>query len=347
MATGAPRKKPRRYARWPLPGKARPMSAMRKEIAIIRALFRLLAGRSWTIPLIALLGTLSSLAEGIGIGLFIPLLRHLSASTSQQESQAWVTSIINGITSALPFTDPLAALCALILASVVIKGLLTFANRALFEWVGAQLGHQLRRGIFEQLLSVGYRFLERAESGSHLNTLSSETWRVTSALSTLHALVANICTVVVFLAMLLAVSWQLTIVVLLAIFHIALCVRLLTRSARRLGREGSSANALLAKRMVEGLAGMKVIRIFSREQYEIGRFDQASERVGNVFFRIGALGAAVSPVYEILSAVLVVGLLFFHGISGLDFALLLVFILLLYRLEPRVMALDEARVSIL
>jgi ATP-binding cassette, subfamily B, bacterial MsbA len=319
---------------------------MKKTPSVLKSLFGLLRETPWTIPLIAFLGTLSSLAEGIGIGLFIPLLKYFYSVTNGDDSGGWLSQAVSRVIEAMPATNRLSAICMLILVMIVAKGALMYGNRMVSEWVNSRLGHRLRVGIFEQLLIVKYRFLEQVESGAHLNTLATETWRVTGALSTLHSMTANICTTLVFLAMLMMLSWQLTLVVMLAMGCIALIMRVLTRGVKRLGKEGMLANARLAKRMVEGLAGMKVIRLFGRERYELGRFEEASDHVRKSFFKLGMIGAVISPAYEILSAVLLVGLLFFTDTIGIDLPTLLVFILLLYRLEPRVMALDEARVSI-
>jgi subfamily B ATP-binding cassette protein MsbA len=50
---------------------------------------------------------------------------------------------------------------------------------------------------------------------------------------------------------------------------------------------------------------MRVIRAFSREQYEQGRFDATSSRLRQVMLRMNVLEGIVHPVYEVLAASLV------------------------------------------
>ena len=48
----------------------------------IRVLLRFLRSYPWVLPCIVLLGTVASLAEGVGIGLLIPLLDALMSGRS-------------------------------------------------------------------------------------------------------------------------------------------------------------------------------------------------------------------------------------------------------------------------
>ena len=75
-----------------------------------------------------------------------------------------------------------------------------------------RVGHALRSRLFRQLLSVGYGYLERIELGRLLNTLGSETWRTVSALTALVSLFIAACTAAVYAALLLLISWPLTVV---------------------------------------------------------------------------------------------------------------------------------------
>src|SRR5690606_18796410 len=113
-----------------------------------------------------------------------------------------------------------------------------------------------------------------------------------------------------------------------------------------LGREVTRVNAALATRMLEGMEGMKVIRTFGREEYEHGRFDEASKRVSSVLFRLGLVSGSVGPLYELLTATLLVFTLFIGLRDSANLPALLVFIFVLYRLQPRVRSLDETRLGL-
>ena len=312
----------------------------------IRTLLPLFRLHPWSIPALVFLGMCASLAEGIGLGLFIPLLQSLDQSGRAAETGNELIDALGGLFSGVPPERRLLIISACILTAIGVKALLTYGHGVLFHWLDARISHRLRSGIFEQLLTVGYRFLERSGSGRLLNTLSAETWRASQALSVLVDLITVTCTIVVYAALLLLISWKLSLVVALALLAISLLVRLLTRRAKQFGRHAAAANAVLTERMLEGHGGMKVIRAFGAEAREQARFDHASRRVSRLFMKMGLQNAAVGPVYEVLAAALLIAVLLVMLRNPANLPALLVFVFVLYRLQPRVQALDGARVRL-
>ena len=300
----------------------------------------------WSIPALVFLGMLASLAEGVGIGLFVPLLQSLDQTRNTAETGNGLVDALGGLFGGVPAEQRLEMISVCILASIALKAALTYGHAALFHWLDAHISHRLRSGIFEQLLTVGYRFFERSGSGRLLNTLSGETWRASQALSVLVDLITITCTIAVYAALLLIISWKLSLVVALAMLGISFVVRRLTRRAKALGRRAAAANAALTERMLEGHEGMRVIRAFGAERREQARFDQASRRVSRLFMRMGLQSATVGPVYEVLAAVLLIGVLLVMLRNPANLPSLLVFVFVLYRLQPRAQAFDDARVRL-
>ncbi len=100
--------------------------------------------------------------------------------------------------------------------------------------------------------------------------------------------------------------------------------------------------------MYEGLAGMRTIRAFGREPHEQKQFDQASKQVRNVFMKIDLISGAVNPLYEVLSALLVLSILVIALLQDQTaLPTLLTFLFILYRLQPQMQLLDSGRVRLL
>ena len=318
---------------------------LREEAAVARSLLPLLRHRPWGVAGLVVLGVLTSLAEGISVSLFLPFLQSMGAGDGAATGNRFVDAV-GGLFSAVPEAQRLLVIALAIFTLLVVVSLLRYAYDMVFAWMDVRIGHRLRSGIYAQLLAVGYGFLERSEFGRLLNTLSTETWRTSAALATLVGLFIGLCTAAVYVALLLLLSWKLTLLVLVGLALISAVARFLTRRVKALGAEATEANAALAQRMLEGLGGMKVIRTFVREPYEQRRFDRASEEVTSIFWRLGLLSGIVTPVYEVLSAVLLVSVLYVSLQDTANLPLLLVFIFVLYRLRPRVQSLDAARVRL-
>jgi subfamily B ATP-binding cassette protein MsbA len=309
-------------------------------------LWGLMAPFRWALPVIVAIGLLTSLAEGVGIGLFIPLLESLSGAAPEPGAASPVVERLRGLFQTLPPERRLYVLSALIFASICGKSVLSFANAALLGWLDARLGHRIRTGLHDQLLEVSYGYLERVEEGRLLNLLGSESWRTGRALSELVHLTTAAAAVVVYVGLMLALSWWLTLIALTAMGAMSLGVRRLTRRLDAVSQQATRANEGLAERMLEGLGAMKLIRLFNRQPHERARFTNSSRRVSRVFFRMGLLGGLVGPAYEVMAAALLVFVMaaLFHGGHGLP--TFLVFVFILYRLQPQVRRLEGARVAL-
>ena len=319
---------------------------MIKKFNVVRSLLPLLRSYPWAIPAIITLGVFSSLAEGIGISLFIPFIQSFDQTNYNSSTGNWLVDSLGQLFNSVPSGYRLLTVSICIFGSVLFRASTSYSNSILFSWLDARISHRLRSDIFEQLLTVSYRFLERTEFGKILNTLSSETWRTSQALAYFVNLIITSCTLAVYVTLLLLISWKLTLVVSVAMLLISMIVRQITRHVKNLGKEATQTNAELTNRMIEGVEGMKVIRTFGRESYEQERFDLASERVSKVFMKLRLIAEAVYPVYEVLAAALLVSILYSTFRTPENLPALLVFVFVLYRLQPKVMALDEARVGL-
>lgn len=288
---------------------------------------------------------MSSLSEGIGISLFIPFLQSLvNPDTVSGNDLSW---FLDWLFSSIPQSDRLIVIPLFILGSILLKNTLTYSNLILLAWLNSRITHQLRSKIFDQLLRVSYSFLETKDSGKLLNTLASETWRTSEALGVLVYLIISICTTLVYTSLLLLISWQLTLLVSGIMLGISLIIRFVTRQSKALGQKAVQVNSVLTNRMYEGMIGMRTIRAFGREPYEQKQFDQASRQVRDIFMKLDLISGAINPLYEVLSALLVLSIMviaLLHNRTTLP--TLLTFLLILYRLQPQIQQLDGCRIRL-
>lgn len=319
-----------------------------KEAKAIKTLWPLLKLYPWGIPAIVILGILSSLSEGLGISLFIPLLQGFDKTNSPGDSGNNSLDFITQLFLHFPPNNRIVIIALCIFGTILLKNCIYYSNTSLFSWLNSRIGHRLRAGIFNQLLSTSYSFLESQESGNLLNTLATETWRTGQAIGILVNIIICICTIFVFTTLLLLISWKLTLLVALGLGLISTTIQLVTRKVKNLGQQALEVNKTLGNRMWEGLAGMKVIRAFGRESYEQERFDVASKEVRNTFLKLDMLSGVVSPLSEVLSVVLLLYILVVALLQDrAALPTLLTFIFILYRLQPQVKQLDSYRVGLM
>ncbi|MBE9570902.1 MAG: ABC transporter ATP-binding protein [Proteobacteria bacterium] len=286
---------------------------------------------------------LTSFTEGIGISLFIPFLESIGQKNIVPQTGNWLIDSLGTLFNSIQPDTRLLTISFCIFIVVLLRAAMSYGNMVTFTWLTMKVGHRIRSSLFEQLMTVSFRFIEKCSSGRLMNALSTETWRATDALSGLFRILIGVCSIAVYFTLLMLISWKLTLLVTAIMVVISVIVRLLTHQTQSLGEKVTLHNTELTNRMVEGIEGMKVIRSFVRESYEQKRFAQTSRRLTNLIVRLTMLHGTISPVYQVLTAALLLAVLLTNIHSPERIHSILVFIFILYRLQPRIIALDGAR----
>jgi ATP-binding cassette, subfamily B, bacterial MsbA len=308
----------------------------------LRELFPVLRLRAWVLSGMIILGVLAALSEGLSISLFIPLVQN-QIGTQTVGFAGRLTELFKGI----PSEHRLLWIGFSIFLCMALKNALSYSYSLLFHSVNASIGHRLRCGILHQLLSVCQSYLDSHDSGNLINVLATETWRVSSACTVLASVIINVCMTLIFSILLLLISWKLTLITGCLVLLISLIIQRLTRQGKRTSIRATATNAELTQRMIETLDGMKLIRAYGRESHEQHRFDLASRAVSKAFFKLDRISGLVHPLSEILTVALLLGILLATAmLAPGQMAVSAAFLLLLYRLQPRIKQFDLDRVAL-
>ena len=316
-----------------------------REVRTVRLLLPLLRTSAWGLPATIILGIVSSLAESISLSLFVPLLQSLDHNSYHGGDGNYLERFFHFVLTRLPAGNPLPYIVGLVLAMTICKGALTFGHSLLAACINARVTHTLRSRMFSKLMGISQRTLDQSGSGRLINLLATDTWHTSDAISLFIGLIINLCSILVFSALLVALSWKLTLFVVLGVSAVSLLLRSVTLGARRLGEEGLEANAVQSQHMVEALDGLREIQLFSLKSHREKLFVTVSEKVRSIYFRLDLLHRSVAPLSEILYVGLLLGLLLV-AVGRQPASGILVFLLVLYRLQPQIRQLDSARLSL-
>jgi subfamily B ATP-binding cassette protein MsbA len=311
-------------------------------LAALCLLRPILALHPLAIALVILLGTLASAAEGIGITLFIPLIEGIAPGAPAGGLPAPLAPLVGWI----PADRRSLVLALLMLGAVVLKNVLVFANHAVVSRMFADTGARLRARVFDRLLTMRWADFERADPGKLLTLLASESWRASQAVQLALTMLVQLCTIVVFVVLLLLISWRLTLALVVGLAAVSWLVRRMAGRSKRTGRAAVDANARLGERMWEALAGMRTVRAFDAEDHERARFAAASGAVRSTFLRLDLLTGLVGPIAETLHVGLVLGILVVALGDRGALPALVAFAVLVYRLQPQLRTVETTRAAL-
>jgi subfamily B ATP-binding cassette protein MsbA len=311
----------------------------------VRHVIALLRPHRWLLPVLVMLGVAASVAEAFGIGLLIPLL----GAVLQPGDPAHATAIERAARSlAADATGEISIvrvgtwiLLLILLKTVILSAYVLVAAR-----MTGRIAMDLRVNLWERVANAEMAWFARSDHGRLLNTISSQTYRGTEALTALNVLIVSACTVLVFAAFLFMLSLPLALIMLAGGIPVFLLVRRLTRKANRYGHALSDAYARVAGRIMELLTAMKTIRVFNQQRAEARRFAAAADSLRSTFLRTELVTRMIGPVLELLYLPVFLLVLGYALYADIGIAVVLAFLALLYRMQAPLKALDGARVNL-
>jgi ABC-type multidrug transport system fused ATPase/permease subunit len=228
----------------------------------------------------------------------------------------------------------------------IAKNVLAYAHAILAARVNSAITHSIRCRLLSKLIGISQNTMDATGSGRLINMLATGTWHASDAIALLIGMAINLSAVLVFSTLLVALSWKLTVLVVLGVIAVSMFLQTITRRARGLGQQGVEANTELSEHMLDTLEGLREIQMFGLKAHRSSMFEAVSARVRSIYFKLDLLHRAVSPMSETLYVTLLLGLLVV-GVAGRNSVpAVVVFLLVLYRLQPQVRQLDSARLSL-
>lgn len=236
----------------------------------------------------------------------------------------------------------------------VLEALVTVVSR----WYGSRIGegliYNLRREVFAHVLRQPIGFFTRTQTGALVSRLNTDVIGAQAAFtSILSGLVSNVVQMLLILAALFSMSWEITLLALLLVPIFLIPARLMGARLSALTRTQMNLNADMQTRMTErfNVAGALLVRLFGRpvqENQEYGdraagvRDAGVSISVNRVIFMAG-LGLVAA-----LATALVYGLGGLMAVEGqLTTGTLVAMAALLSRLYAPLTALSNVRVDIM
>ena len=299
---------------------------------------------AWVVPLSALLSLLASALEGFGIGLLIPLLTELLGPAPGPPTG--VMRLFARVSTAFPPEWRVAGVAACIFGAILVKAALQTLYWVIVAWVRGKAAHDIRAELSRQLLSFDYSFFLRNDPVRLVTIVATESWRASDAIRLAFSIATAAGAVVAFAALLFAMSWKLLLLVVAGVPLIRLLQLHLARRLARMSDRFAAANRELTARMMMVIESMRLIRIFGQQAREQTRFAQASDDVRKALWVVERDGSGSGPLFEVLHAGLFIAILLVALRVGLSMPAILTFLVLLYRTQPHLMTLSQARLGL-
>ncbi|GAA2757998.1 ABC transporter ATP-binding protein [Actinopolymorpha rutila] len=245
----------------------------------------------------------------------------------------------------------LAAVIAVIAVAEAGLGILT---RLLSARIGEGLILDLRTAVFDHVQRMPVAFFTRTRTGALVSRLNNDVLGAQRAFSdTLSGVVSNLVTLVLTLAVMIGLSWQLTVLALVLLPIFVVPARRMGNRLARLEREAANHNSAMSTQMTERFSapGATLVKLFGRPANESAEFAVRARRVRDIGVRSAMVQWVFIAALTLVSALalaLVYGLGGYYALAGsLDPGDVVALALLLTRLYAPLTALASARVEVM
>ncbi|KDN16967.1 ABC transporter ATP-binding protein [Amycolatopsis rifamycinica] len=249
---------------------------------------------------------------------------------------------------------------AVVWLAVVIAALaVADAGFGLIErWQSARIGegiiYDLRRAVFEHVQRMPIAFFTRTRTGALVSRLNNDVIGAQRTFTaTLSGLVTNVIQLALSLAVMLTLSWQVTLLALVLLPIFVVPARRLGRRMAGLQREAANLNAGMTTQMTERFSapGATLVKLFGRPVQEADDFGVRAGRVRDIGVRTAMLTRWFMTSLTLVSALaqaLVYGLGGYLALTGkLAPGTVVALALLLTRLYAPLTALANVRVDVM
>ncbi len=224
------------------------------------------------------------------------------------------------------------------------------------RWQSAKIGEgvilDLRRAVFAHVQRMPVAFFMRTRTGALVSRLNNDVIGAQRAFTwTLSGVVSNVIALVLTLAVMLRLSWSITLLTLVLLPIFVIPARRMGSRLAHLEREAAGHNAAMTTQMTERFSapGATLVKLFGDPPREEDEFGRRAERVAEIGVR-SAMGQYV--FLTALALVSALALAVVYGVGGvlavrgrLDTGTVVTMALLLGQLYAPLTALASARVD--
>ena len=260
---------------------------------------------AWALVLSLLLAVVVGILEAI-----FPFLIGLIFDTVLEQSVAPTLDIpfFDDVTLDVPAEYGVWILVALVV-STILKAGAEYGGIASTAFLGHSVVRDLRVDLYRSIVFQPLGFFANYPTGELISRVSADVEKVQVAVSeTLAEFLKQSAILIFLLVAVFVIDWKLAIMSLVLVPLVFYPTLWFGRRLRNLSRSNQAEMAGMANILFETLSGNRIVKIFTMETAELGKFRAVADRIFRLNLRQRMTHAMSSPLMEILGILVVVAL---------------------------------------
>jgi ATP-binding cassette subfamily B protein len=201
-----------------------------------------------------------------------------------------------------------------VIGLAVCEGIFRFLMRWLIIGVSRDIEYELRNDLFHHLETLPPSFYQTNKTGDLMSRATNDLSNVRMLLGPgIMYTVNTIIVTLVAVALMLKINWHLTLLALLPLPAVSASVRHFGRRIHDLTEESQARLADLSARVQESMSGIRVVKAFVQEKYEIADFEQMNQSLVAKNRELIRVQSVFYPTMELMIGLAVVVVIWVGG----------------------------------
>jgi ABC-type multidrug transport system fused ATPase/permease subunit len=225
------------------------------------------------------------------------------------------------------FSNNIKALVIVLLSVAVFKAIWLFASRYTTQLLSIRVSRDLRQQYFEHIQSLPMSFYQKHNIGSLSSRVVGDAGQIAISINSwLTNYLQTPFTIITCLSMCVYLSWQLSLVIFIGVPLIVLPIVFLARRVKRVSRQLQTNQERFANVLIDFLAGIQTVKIFSMEAFSLKKYKEQNDRMAVLEGKTAKYGLLTRPIlHAITTLCLACVVLFGLYTLGMSLSRLIVF----------------------
>jgi len=230
------------------------------------------------ILLTVILGFSGALFSGISTTLIVSvLLNFLDEAVELRGAPTLIKTLMYPF-EGMPKNQRLMLMTGAIFLAILLKNIASYINTLVATSLTRSLTFDLREAGLRLLLEVDLDFYSKTKVGDLINRLGGEIGRTASAVGTAIGMFTTSITVLVFVGLLLSISWKLTVTATVLLALVAWTNQYIINRSKHFGHLLSEMSKDYSVRVLETITGIRLVKSTGNEEREYQRIKHLIQR---------------------------------------------------------------------
>lgn len=196
------------------------------------------------------------------------------------------------------------------------RSIFGYCKEFTFDYLSTKIGAEMRKDLFNHIQTLSMRYFDDTNTGELMARVKDDIDKVQNALGYVGMLLIEVTFHVTFvLYCMFSLNWKMTFLPVAVMAGCAAVAIIMERRLDKIYEDISEENAVLTTVAEENLAGVRTVKAFAREDYEIKKFLSHNERYYNLNITQSKVLVRYYPIFQFVGKALPVATTILGGIA--------------------------------